>query len=97
MGRVAVALTGLASRHTGELVVVFCHGGVIEASILALLPVAPGRRRLKLRTSHTSLTEWEVADDGWRLLRYNDAAHLAGAGSAPPGGVVSVRSEGQHA
>jgi 2,3-bisphosphoglycerate-dependent phosphoglycerate mutase len=76
--RVSSVLTEMAVRHHGELVVIFCHGGVVEASMEALLPVAPGRGRLKLRTAHTSLTEWERGPGGWLLLRYNDAAHLAG-------------------
>jgi broad specificity phosphatase PhoE len=76
--RVSSVLTEMAARHHGELVVIFCHGGVVEASMEALLPVAPGRGRLKLRTAHTSLTEWEKGPGGWLLLRYNDAAHLAG-------------------
>jgi hypothetical protein len=28
-------------------------------------------------TVNTSLTEWRHADGRWRLVRYNDAAHLA--------------------
>jgi 2,3-bisphosphoglycerate-dependent phosphoglycerate mutase len=76
--RVSAVLTRTAGRHRGQLVVIFCHGGVVEASIEALLPVAPERGRLKLRTAHTSLTEWEWGPGGWTLLRYNDAAHLAG-------------------
>ena len=75
--RVGGALRRTAGRHRGELVAVFCHGGVIEASIETLLPVDRGRGRLKLRTAHTSLTEWERDPEGWRLLRYNDVAHLA--------------------
>lgn len=75
--RVAAVLTRTASRHGGELVVIFCHGGVVEASMEALLPVAPGAERLKLRTVHTSLTEWEWGPGRWTLLRYNDAVHLA--------------------
>ncbi|HVC70710.1 MAG TPA: histidine phosphatase family protein [Acidimicrobiales bacterium] len=74
--RVSGALTAIAERHPGELVVVFCHGGVVEASIESLLPVTTSRGRLKLRTAHTSLTEWELGPGGWLLLRYNDAAHL---------------------
>jgi len=75
--RVARTLIAIATRHPGALVVVFCHGGVVEASIESLLPVAAERGRLKLRTDHTSLTEWELGPEGWLLLRYNDAAHLA--------------------
>ena len=74
--RVSVALHAAAARHGGQTVVIFCHGGVVEASFEALFPVAVPRRRLRLRTAHTSLTEWERGPDGWLLLRYNDAAHL---------------------
>ncbi len=76
VARASTALARLARLHDGQLVVVVCHAGVVEASMLAFLPVAPGRRRLGLPTEHTSLTEWEVAGDVWRLVRYNDAAHL---------------------
>jgi 2,3-bisphosphoglycerate-dependent phosphoglycerate mutase len=82
--RVAAVLTRTAGQHEGQLVVIFCHGGVVEASIEALLPVAPERGRLKLRTAHTSLTEWEWGPGGWTLLRYNDAAHLAGMTPTAP-------------
>jgi probable phosphoglycerate mutase len=43
-----------------NIVVVFCHAGVIEASMLRLLPVDPSVPRLRLRTVHASLTEWCV-------------------------------------
>jgi probable phosphoglycerate mutase len=76
VGRVSAAVTATAARHDGERVAIFCHGGVVEATIEAFLPVAAGRGRLKLRTAHTSLTEWERGPEGWSLLRYNDAAHL---------------------
>ncbi|MHB8328844.1 MAG: histidine phosphatase family protein, partial [Acidimicrobiales bacterium] len=75
--RAAAALAAVAVRHPGGLVVVVCHAGVIEAGMLAFIPVARTRGRLKLRTVHSSLTEFEVDAEGWRLLRYNDAAHLA--------------------
>ena len=74
--RASGALATLAERHRGETVVVVCHAGVIEASLIGFVPVA-GARRLKLRTEHTAITEWERAGEEWRLLRYNDAAHLA--------------------
>jgi probable phosphoglycerate mutase len=68
----------LADRHQGQLVVVACHAGVIEASLLGLLPVMRGSEgaRLQLRTQHASLTTWEIDDGRWRLLGYNDSAHL---------------------
>ena len=76
--RVAGTLDVLAARHPAELVVVATHAGVVEASVLAKMPVNRGLdgARLQLRTTHTSLTTWEVDDGRWRLLGYNDAAHL---------------------
>ena len=75
--RASEALRTVAARHRGETVVVVCHAGVVEASMLSFLPVHPSHVRLKLRTGHTSLTEWELSEEGWKLLRYNDTAHLS--------------------
>lgn len=76
VGRASRALAELVERHRGELIVVVCHAGVIEASILEFLPVDRRRTRLKLRTENASLTEWERGEDGFRLVRYNDTSHL---------------------
>jgi len=77
VSRASNAVQRLVRSHRGELVVLVCHAGVIESTLLAFLPVAAGRGRLGLPTAHTSLTEWELGDDDrWRLVRYNDAAHL---------------------
>ena len=58
-----------------------CHAGVIEASLLAKLPVAGGLAgaRLQLRTEHASMTTWEIDEERWRLLGYNDIARPAPA------------------
>jgi probable phosphoglycerate mutase len=86
--RVAGALEAVAARHPGGLVVVACHAGVIEASMLSMLPLVNGRAgaRLQLRTLHASLTTWEVEQGRWRLLGYNDASHLN-----PRGPVVAAK------
>jgi len=76
VARASGAVTRLARAHRGGLVVVVCHAGVIESTMLAFLPVERGRGRLGLPTEHTSLTEWELDGDAWRLVRYNDAGHL---------------------
>jgi len=73
--RASSGVARVAGAHRGGLVVIVCHGGVVESTLLAFLAVT-GRPRLKLRTEHTSLTEWEHDAEGWRLLRYNDAGHL---------------------
>lgn len=86
--RVDASLDQVADAHPGQLVVVACHAGVVEASLLAKMPVVGGRdgARLKLSTQHASLTTWEVADGRWRLLGYNDGAHhlVAAAGPGDP-------------
>ena len=79
VNRVAGTLDDLAAGHPGQLVVVACHAGVVEASLLAKVPVAGGLdgARLQLGTRHSSLTTWEVDEGHWRLLGYNDASHMA--------------------
>ena len=80
VNRVSDALDSVAARHPGQLVVVACHAGVVEASLLAKLPVVGGRdgARMKLRTQHASLTTWEVDGGSWKLIGYNDGAHHLG-------------------
>lgn len=70
------ALTELAERHPGKLVVVVAHGGVIEQAMKMAFACEPAAR-LRLRTENCSLTEVEFRDSRWHLLRYNDRAPLA--------------------
>jgi probable phosphoglycerate mutase len=76
--RASEAVRILADRHAGGLVVIACHGGVIEATMLSFLPMASHNRPLGLPTAYTSMTEWDLDSDRWRLMRYNDVAHLGG-------------------
>jgi probable phosphoglycerate mutase len=76
--RASDAVKTLTDRHSGGLVVIACHGGVIEATMLSFLPIASRYRPLGLPTSYTSITEWDLGSDGWSLMRYNDVAHLGG-------------------
>lgn len=93
VNRVAGTLDGLAAAHPGQLVVVACHAGVIEASLLSKLPVVGGDAgaRLQLRTHHASMTTWEIADGRWRLLGYNDTADIGVGVDAPIGVEVTER------
>ena len=79
VNRVDATLDAVVADRAGQLVVVACHAGVIEASLLAKVPVVGGLdgARLQLRTRHASMTTWEVDDGRWRLLGYNDASHLS--------------------
>ncbi len=81
--RVGRALTRLAGEHEGRSVVVACHGGVVIASLISFLGM-PAQRppSAELVVTNTSITEWE-RDGRWRLVRYNDAAHLAATEDGP--------------
>ena len=75
-----------AASYEGQTVVVVCHGGVIDA-ILRLALKAPGMGAFEIHTLNASITELLlVKRNTWRLLRYNDTAHLAGmaAHTNPP-------------
>lgn len=76
--RVGATLSKVIQRHPGKTVVVVCHGGVIDRVFRALMRHPP-TGAFELHASNTSLTEFmHVAPGRWRLIRYNDAAHLAG-------------------
>ncbi|MCL4422145.1 MAG: histidine phosphatase family protein [Actinobacteria bacterium] len=77
--RVMSTIDRVVSSNAGAILVVVCHAGVIEASLLGLLGVAGASTRIGMRPANCSLTEWELSgsDHRWRLVRYNDAAHLA--------------------
>jgi len=94
--RVADTLDAVLARHPGELVVVACHAGVIEASLLAKMPVMDGLAgaRMQLRTQHASLTTWEVDAGSWKLIGYNDGAHHLGTGGVG-GGAEGVTAAGR--
>ena len=90
MARVGVALGDVAKRHRGETVVLVCHGGVIEGAFAAL-GNQPIRRLFDISVLNTSITEWRWGDGPtipgvppgeakWKLVRFNDAAHLHGVG-----------------
>jgi probable phosphoglycerate mutase len=74
--RAATALTELARDHAGGLVVVVAHGGVIDASLIDFLALAGHGNVVRLHAENTSMTEWRHTGRRWRLVRYNDAAHL---------------------
>ena len=67
-------------EHAGETIVVVCHGGIIDASLLIGLGVsatapAPGQ----FHTRNASITHWGRehvnGTEVWRLHRYNDDVH----------------------
>lgn len=76
--RVGATLSGVLRQHAGATLVVACHGGVVDVAFRYLLGL-PMTGGFELFTLNTSLTEFVDGRSGrWRLVRYNDAAHLAG-------------------
>lgn len=76
--RVGSTISRVLREHPDATLVVSCHGGVVDAAFryLLRLPVTGG---FELHTLNTSVTEFVDGRPGrWRLVRYNDAAHLAG-------------------
>lgn len=77
--RAGARLRRVADDHAGEQVVVVCHGGIIGASFVALGDLPIGQSfTLAHEITNTSLTQWRWTGAAWRLVRFNDAAHLAG-------------------
>lgn len=82
--RVGEALATAVREHEGGVLVIACHGGVVDAAFRYLLRL-PQTGGFELHTVNTSLTEFVRTKPGkWRLARYNDAAHLAGLPKETP-------------
>jgi len=76
--RVVRTLRETVRRHEGSTIVVTCHGGVVDAVMPHTLQMHQ-TGKFELHTLNTSITEIvHVEGSKWRLIRYNDAAHLAG-------------------
>lgn len=69
------AIERTVAAHPKELVVIVCHGGVIEQAMKIYQGVAP-EVRLRPRIENCSMTEIEFREGWRRLLRYNDRAPL---------------------
>jgi probable phosphoglycerate mutase len=87
LARAGEFLHRVVREHAGESVVVVCHGGIIDASLLIGLGVgatAPGPGQF--HTRNASITHWERERikglDTWRLNRYNDNVHTRDIGAA---------------
>lgn len=75
--RVGIAVQDVLREHTGETVVVACHGGVVDAVVRSALRL-PQTGQISMYTKNASITEVVHDKPGrWRLIRYNDTAHLA--------------------
>lgn len=76
--RIAHTIAQFASDHEGETAVIACHGGVVDAALRYTLRV-PSIGNFDIWTLNTSITEFVLVKPGrWKMVRYNDTAHLAG-------------------
>jgi probable phosphoglycerate mutase len=74
-------LNRVSIEHPGQRVVVVAHGGVVDASFVALGDVPIGKAfAFTAETKNASITEWSHTEGGWRLVRFNDAGHLSQLG-----------------
>jgi 2,3-bisphosphoglycerate-dependent phosphoglycerate mutase len=82
--RIGKAMRTTLDQHPGATVVVVCHGGVVDAVLRSALRTSP-TGVFEVHTLNTSLTELLLVAPGrWRLLRYNDTAHLTGLPAETP-------------
>ncbi len=94
--RVGTALNRIANAHAGKRIAVVCHGGIIDGSMLCFFGISTQivNYRIEFYTHNTAITHWErVTRTGpgwemhpgtptrWRLVAYNDIAHLREIGA----------------
>ncbi len=82
--RVGSAISRVIRERRGSSIVISCHAGVIDAAFRRFVN-APPTGSFVLHTLNTSITEFSRPSTGnTRLVRYNDASHLAGLPNATP-------------
>ncbi len=83
--RTGQALYELVEGYPGTTMMIVCHGGVIDIAMRLFLGIGMNTPFV-LWTLNTSVTEFAATDDPgvWRLVRYNDSAHLAGLPARTP-------------
>ena len=71
-------------RHTGQALVIVCHGGVVDATLRIALRT-PSTGIFEFQTQNTSITELVLVRPGrWAIGRYNHHAHLAAVEASSP-------------
>lgn len=86
--RVVQSLQGIVEDHLGERVLVFFHGGVMQA-VLAHIMQLPLPNKRFLQTANTSISRVRLSPDNGRfsglILGMNDVAHLERTGQSLAG------------
>ncbi|MGH2485572.1 MAG: histidine phosphatase family protein [Ktedonobacterales bacterium] len=82
MTRVGSALHRIIREHEGKVIVVVCHGGIVEASFHYFFGLPTLRLpNAYVDSDYTAITHWKRLEPRpgqpiWMLARYNDALHL---------------------
>jgi probable phosphoglycerate mutase len=74
--RAGAALVDLVESYAGRFVILVAHGGIIDASLITFLDLPAHGTCVRFHAENSSITEWGHTGRKWRLVRYNDAAHL---------------------
>lgn len=80
--RAATALNRIVHEHEGKTIVIVCHGGIVDSSMISFLGLSSLQfPRAYFETHNTSITHWlthtrEDFPPGWVLECYNDVMHL---------------------
>ena len=81
--RVVQSLGEIAQKHLGERVLVFFHGGVMQATLAHIMQLPLANKRF-LQTANTSISRVRLSPDNGQLsgliLGMNDVAHLERTG-----------------
>ena len=83
LDRVRATLDRLATRFEGRTVIAVTHAGFIVASLLVLFAIPRPGTGARVDPAYTAITEWQHTAPTWRLVRFNDAAHLLNQYSDP--------------
>lgn len=74
--RALVALKQLEERHqSGDVIAAVSHGGTIRALLCHVIGLDLGNFG-RMWLDNGSLTELRLGRNGWRLMRFNDNAHV---------------------
>lgn len=76
VARVKTSLDNLYHTYKNQDVIAVTHAGFIVVSFLCLFEVPFFNRQATINPDYTSLTEWQVSDETWQLIRFNDTHHL---------------------
>jgi len=74
--RVKRSLDNLYQTYRDQDVIAVTHAGFIVVSFLCLFEAPFFNRQATINPDYTSLTEWQVSDTTWQLIRFNDTHHL---------------------